>query len=231
MKLNVANKTKTLTNLSCKSGAVNDPKSISSILDISEISKDIDDSELMRCCLSKPGDKFGQWNDKFIILTPYYFHVYTDNTYSITAYDASFKLESITTEFFKHEVSKNRYVMSFHKNGRDERFSTKNQDSYKQLKSFLKKVTIQKNFATKYEVKSKISEGSFACVYETVHKKKLDKRFAAKIYKIDEYGKCEDERIILRYCVKEEIDLLKKVRNTKGLLNLHEVYDSGKELI
>lgn len=197
---------------------------------LSSLPNKFEDQDLFSGILSIPGEKFGQWDEKHLIITQEYLHIKSiDKSDSTATKDECHKLEIFTTEFVKHEEIKGRYMANFinRQNGQHYEFSTKNKSIFSDFKHALIPFTIQKNFYKKFELGSKINSGAFGSVYETVNKKTSEK-FAAKIYKTAESVHDHD---FLLYSIKQEIDILKKVRGTTGLLYLCEYHVVGKEII
>ena len=198
--------------------------------------KDYLTNKILKCILSKRGEKFGEYLDRYVILTNEYLHIYTDKLH--TDYRGSYQLEFITTEFFNDEVSNNRLGIKFKYNKYAEDLLTKDKIVYNNLRKELRKLTIQVDLTTRYEIIEKIGEGNFGSVYKAENKETGEK-VALKKYNAGELEK--ESNYFQKQCIMQEITMLKNVQQTyllqgdelkiDNLINMYEVHEISNSIV
>lgn len=184
------------------------------------------ESIIMNCFISKRGEKFGQFLDRYIVFTKEALHLFENKDRS--GYKGSIYLEYCKTTFFLDENSQNRMGLRFIKNSIVEEFSTKDMTLAKRLKEELTKYSIQTDFYSKFDIISKIGEGHFASVHK-VKNRETSELFAAKIYNKDSTDIKNNN--LTRDCINQEISLMSMMPKHENLLHLYEVHETKNTLI
>ena len=143
-------------------------------------------------------------------------------------YKGSYQLEYIVTEFFNDEVSKNRFGIKFRYDNYYEDLLTKDTEVYERLRTALRKLTIQVDLSSRYQILEKLGEGNFAGVYKAINKESGD-FIALKKYNAVELEK--EKNAFQKKCIMQEISILRRIKNVDNLLRLYEVHEISNSIV
>ena len=181
---------------------------------------------ILECTLSKRGEKFGQFIDRTCVLTYEFIHIFKDNQKK--EYKGSYQLEYIVTEFFNDEVSKNRFGIKFKYDTYYEDQLTKDTELYESLREALRKLTIQVDLSSRYQILEKLGEGNFAGVYKAVNKESGG-LVAQKKYNSAEQEK--EKNTFQKKLIMQEISMLRRIKNVDNLVKQYEVHEISNSIV
>jgi serine/threonine protein kinase len=195
------------------------------------------EDRIIEITLAKRGEKFGEYLDRYTILTHEYLHIFTDKQH--TDYKGSYQLEFVTTEFFNDEVSNGRLGIKFKYGKFSEDLLTKDHKKYNNFRTELRKLAIQVDLTTRFEIIEKIGQGSFAGVYRARDRESLE-YVALKKYNSSELEM--ETNYFDKQCIMQEIAMLRAVQQitTKlskqgqtidNLVNLYEVHEISNSIV
>ena len=193
---------------------------------IDDVHTHIKENIIMDCILSKRGEKFGQYIDRYCVLSADYLHIFEDKVYA--QYKGSYQLEYITTEFFNDEVSNNRLGIRFKYGKYTEDLLTKDASLYNKVKQELRKLCIQVDLTSRFDILEKIGEGNFAGVYKAVNKENGE-YVALKKYNSKELEK--ESNYFEKKCIMQEISMLRRIRKIENVVQLYEVHEISNSIV
>ena len=181
---------------------------------------------ILECTQSKRGEKFGQFIERTCVLTYEFIHIFKDTQKK--EYKGSYQLEYIVTEFFNDEVSKNRFGIKFKYDTYYEDQLTKDTELYESLREALRKLTIQVDLSSRYQILEKLGEGNFAGVYKAVNKENGG-LVAQKKYNSTEQEK--EKNTFQKKLIMQEISMLRRIKNVDNLVKQYEVHEISNSIV
>lgn len=166
------------------------------------------------------GEKFGIFEDRYILLTKTHLHIYENQ--DKTGYKGSFVLPYMRNEFFLDDSTTNKkYGIKFAQHFLHEDYITSDKEVYNKWSSALSKICIQTDFHSKYQTISQIGEGKFAAVFKvknnTTGEFRAVKAFTKADYLTDEFT---NSTLI------NEINLMREFGYHPNVVHLHEVHET-----
>jgi calcium/calmodulin-dependent protein kinase I len=159
-------------------------------------------------------------------LTQSHIHLYSDK--QKTVYLRSINTQWTKIEYLSDENNKSKTILRFTKNCCSEEFLVKSQETLAKIQPHLRRLAINKDFETRFEVNKWLGQGNFGEVHMVTNKVRKE-RFAAKIYDLRPLAKEASMKWqTMRNCIKNEIKILRALAytsNSENFLTVYEVHE------